>query len=453
MSKRRSKRILEITQQYEDTVVKKAIEDSFEQVEDNQLFVLDREGSQAKRRRVIKELLPKAQKTYISPSEQKVIQKLAKSNKKGKYGDNIVEKARTKKVVSNVHDVWMDNIADLVEEEMGAEAAAIQEVTNKLANISKRKKMRVPLPGQSYHPDPKDHQNLLAEAVAIEMKLKETLAKASSVPSMIVLPQEFSAASFHMNSQAAKDLTNLLLSSSAQNEKDQSAEMSGSDDEEDNSDSDGEEEEQDENGSVIPTNAQRRKRKEKLTQAQLNRKKAVKLANYEVKKSKKDAEVQKKLDQLPNYLSELEKHEEERKSEKQLRNFLLKQKLKTQENKAISLSEIKALEKTRKSLRYKKKIGEENKPETEENEDEEEMEEVAEEPSLKFHDLSTIPLTDELNNSLRKVIPKGIAVKDYMNEMISNGYVNSKRTKGFKVRDNPYLPKKVKWIPKYKYDK
>jgi hypothetical protein len=405
MSKKRSKRILEITQDYEDAIAKKAIEESYENVEDQELFILDRQGSESRRKKVKKELLPKAQKAFISPTEQKIIEKIVKTGKKkSKYGENIVESVRSKakKVDSSLRDLW-----DAPEEVEPVES----DLPDPMEEISKRKKIRVPLPGQSYHPTPKDHQNIIAEAVAMEMKLKQAVNNSGSSSSAALIPAEFSVNSFHLNDQTAKTIANMLLQQTEEDDQE------SSDEESDNSSN--EEDQSQENQSLLTTSSLK-KRKQKLTTAELNRKKAIKLAQFQMKQTKKEDQFNKAFDQLTNFVSEIEDKEEHLKLQRKLKKFIKQQKLREAENKAVSLSEIKQLHRKRKALRHKKEkeIGNDKNDDNEDEDDELILPE--EDKSLKLHDLSAIPLTDELNSSLRKVIPKGVAVKDYMHEMIDN---------------------------------
>lgn len=441
MSKKREKRIAQLSKEYEDAVVDQALTKSYEAIANDNLFVVDRDGSAKRKKKAMKELIPKATNTFISPTEQKIINKYITkgfpSQTKKAYGEDIVEISSKKRkggkvLESSLTDIWGEVTPSHDDSEE-----------------SKKKKMRVALPGQSYHPNPRDHQNLVAEAVAIEMKLQEaTNPKSTENSTKALIPAEYSVNNFHLQNQTARDITNLLLSNNNDDDDDE-------DDDEDNDSSDDDSDDNNsEEGEEIEGENKKKKKKvpEKLTKAQLNKKKAQRMARYEQRQLKAQEIIDKSIDQLPNILNELEQLKELNEFQSHMKKLVKRKKLRQLTKKAVSLNERR--QRLRSSLKKKNNNKQEDKEGTN-NDNSEEMEVFEEDEDdnnhLKPFDVSSVPLSDELNSSLRKVIPKGIAVKDYMFEMIDNGYMNPKRKKGFSIKDHPYLAKKVKWIPKYKY--
>jgi hypothetical protein len=435
MSKKREKRIRETNEQYEDQIAKSSALQNFEITETEQLFVLDREGSQSKRKKVIKELLPKEKGTYVSPVEQKLIEKIKKNGKKPKYGEGIVEVRRKKSsfVVSR------ENLADLWEETSEETSSATSSAS---AGGIKKKPLRVAFPGQSYHPTMKDHQTILAEAVAIETKLKEASSSGSKSSSSV--PAEYLLNNIHLNNQTAKDITSLLLLDSYQNngkEENDNSDDTDSDSSDDEAEGDDNNQEVDENGEIIKKKL--KKTPERKTKAKRNRQKALNIEKSEKSKKQTQKKLDHSIDTLKKILKEIKEDDVSLKDSQEEKSKIKRKKLRQNEKKAITLSERNKLYRSGSAPKGDQEPSDSTELVLVDSDEEENN-------RLRPYDISSVPLSDELNSSLRMIIPKGIAVKDYMHEMIDNGFMNAKRLKGFKPRDHPYLARKVKWIPKYK---
>jgi hypothetical protein len=71
--------------------------------------------------------------------------------------------------------------------------------------------------------------------------------------------------------------------------------------------------------------------------------------------------------------------------------------------------------------------------------------------ALKYADAGMVPLSDELNGSLRLIKPKGSRIKEQTSNMVDAGKANAKDRRKRKAYEKPHQGKKVVWIPKYKY--
>ena len=77
-------------------------------------------------------------------------------------------------------------------------------------------------------------------------------------------------------------------------------------------------------------------------------------------------------------------------------------------------------------------------------------EDAVDSTSLNYEEAKAVPLSDELHGSLRKITSKGLLINDKVNEMRNSGEL-IKRDKKRKRYEAPHGPRKVVWIPKYKY--
>lgn len=382
MSKKRIKRIAETNEFYETAKIEASAVDVIQSKDDSALFMVDRTGSKAGRKKVATEIIPKKEKTFISPTEKILINKLVqeqKSNKKRKmYGDEIVME-KTKKIEVHLQDLWDVGSSEQVKPKENNQAASNIANSNKKRKIEPTKKaLKVALPGQSYHPTVEDHQNVIAEAVAIEIKRQDALAENALIrPSNILNNTE---------------ITQMFLS----------GENFVPDDDEDEEDDDDENalENFTEDGKVVQR--KRVNKNNRLTTAQKNKRRTMKLAQQELEKTKKQGLILNTIDQIKTYQAELQAKEEKSKVKKEIREQLLAAKKQLEDN------------------------------------------------SLTNQDVSTIPLSDELNGSLRTLIPKGIAVVDRTNSMLKAEKLTKKSRQLRKHGENPHGAKRIKWYPKYK---
>lgn len=153
------KRARKTGDELEESAALTALLDANKADDDEVLFSLDRTGSKAAKKRVATELLPKQEGKFVSETERKLMKRAA-SSKRVQYKKYIAP------IGSNeARDIWDDH-----EEEDKASAGA----------TNRTKKVKVALPGQSYNPSGEDHQNSVAEAVALQLKRDDAIANSSA---------------------------------------------------------------------------------------------------------------------------------------------------------------------------------------------------------------------------------------------------------------------------------
>jgi hypothetical protein len=331
--------------------------------ENTSLFSIDRAGSQAKRRRVEEELLPKKQGKFISKTEQRLIQRTLEKNRK-QYGSDIVErKAANSTTEPALSDLWNDS----------------EELVHKQPRLH-HKSVKLPLPGQSYHPTAKDHQDVIAQAVAIEMK-KEA-EKIGSLPAIEDSTSIVGNINHELKQQRLKEMTAVILGDQPEIEFDED------EDEDDGLENDG---------------ALRKKRKQRvLTKAERNKRRERKHAQHIASQQEQRKQQLKDLSRLDRLQEEINAEEAERQFKQQVKEAELAQ--------AATNTD----------------------------------------PELPVHDVSAVALSDELHGSLRQMIPKGTAVSERLQAMISVGETAAPFTRKRRAYEKPHAAKRIKWFPKYK---
>lgn len=157
MSKKIQKRVKKTSLEYEESVARASASAEQQASEDEVLFSLDRVGSKNAKRKVTQELVPKANGNFVSETEKKLIKRAATKTKQQPY-----HKFKTAVGSNEVRDLWGDTLTE-------------GDSTEK-----SHKRLKVALPGQSYNPSTSDHQNTVAEAVALQLKRDEALATSSA---------------------------------------------------------------------------------------------------------------------------------------------------------------------------------------------------------------------------------------------------------------------------------
>jgi hypothetical protein len=223
--------------------------------------MIDRKGSKSIRKRVVQEVLPKSQGVYISATEKRLIQKVLTSKPKQPY-------ARFYSTSENkaLKDLWD---ADVIEHN---DSDDVNYPT------TKRRRLKVAVPGQSYNPSIEDHQNALAEAVALQLKKEDSTIE----------PKSTSLVPFH------KSITSI----------DASTAHGGAD----HDDSDDDSMDSTNNSSTAIT--ERKKLQTKYTRAQRNRIKAISIAKASKSIELLDSNILQSIDNLPSILKEINKKEE-----------------------------------------------------------------------------------------------------------------------------------------------
>ena len=191
-----------------------------------------------------------------------------------------------------------------------------------------KRKLAVPIPGFSYNPRKDDHQDAVAEALALEIEKRD---KDDAEKKNKYITNRSTAIDYYDNND--------------------------DDDDNDNNDED--------NDNTIGYSNPKSKPKNR---AQRNKERAKKMLEYEKSKERLELEVLGEVEKIPLLLKEIEKEERERALKKALKN-----------NKQSSVA------------------------------------------TLNYEEAGLIPLSDELNGSLRRIKPKGAGIKIRANDMKVNG--------------------------------
>lgn len=298
-SQKLQKRIQATNEAFEAAVQENSVLETLNAVEDEALFTVDRAGSKSGRRKVEKQLQVKEKPTAsISASEKAVLAKL-QSKKRKAYGEDVVEATgkqnKRHQVTSNgkidmaLTDLWGEAVVALpklvpVVDELSTTIVKAKSAPKK-RDEKKNTKVKVAVPGQSYHPTPKDHQNALAEALAIELKRQEAIEANKKDGLNFADPRN------------RREITQLLLG-------------------EDNVDDEDDSEDEDEEGKLLVEGDEEgdaprkiRKMKEKLTKAERNKKRARKNAEHTTQKIKQESKLLKSIDQIETLVKQNKKQE------------------------------------------------------------------------------------------------------------------------------------------------
>ena len=261
MSRKIQKRIKQVSQDLEDALLNNAIQLTTQNKSDDSLFMIDRKGSKSIRKRVVQEVLPKSQGVYISATEKRLIQKVLTSKPKQPY-------ARFYSTSENkaLKDLWD---ADVIEH---------NDSDDVIYPTTKRRRLKVAVPGQSYNPSIEDHQNALAEAVALQLKKEDSTIE----------PKSTSLVPFH------KSIISI----------DASTAHGGAD----HDDSDDDSMDSTNNSSTAIT--ERKKLQTKYTRAQRNRIKARSIAKASKSIELLNSNILQSIDNLPSILKEINQKEQ-----------------------------------------------------------------------------------------------------------------------------------------------
>ena len=218
---------------------------------------------------------------------------------------------------NSLRDIWADD-----------DSNSNSNTKTKRQVVPLKRKLAVPNPGFSYNPRKDNHQDAIAEALALEIEKRDKVDAEKK-------------SKFFTNTSSVIDYYD--------NNHD--------DDEDDNDD--------DENDN---TNGFSNPRSKPKNRAQRNKERARKVLEYEKSRERLELQVLGEVEKIPLLLKEIEKDERERALKKALKN-----------NKQSTLS------------------------------------------TLTYEEAGLIPLSDELNGSLRRIKPKGAGIKIRANDMKTNG--------------------------------
>ena len=149
-----------------------------------------------------------------------------------------------------------------------------------------------------------------------------------------------------------------------------------------------------------------RKDNVKLTRAQRNKMRTKRITGYEKTLVDRQKALEKGLNALPKHLKSVEEEEAQRQAQKEFRET----------------QKVAALEAEEAAL-----------------------------TAMTYEDAGTVPLTDELQGSLRLMQPKGVSLADQTALMTASGDLANRNRRNRKKSEKPHSGKKVKWIPKYKH--
>jgi hypothetical protein len=170
-----------------------------------------------------------------------------------------------------------------------------------------------------------------------------------------------------------------------------------------NTDDDSDSDSENDTSGVSPSSLLQKKQPERKTRTQRNKEKNRSLRQYELHQRQKEKRFLKSIHNAPKVAKEIEKVATEQEIKRVALQNLIKQ--------------------------------------TKEEEDQQ----------LTYAEAGVVPLTDELNGSLRMIKPKGVAVVEQVNSMVKSGDMMAKNRRRRRQGEYPFGPRKVKWIPKYKY--
>lgn len=162
MSKRRIKRISQGAEELYAAVADASEERALQGRANELLFTLDRSGSKtAKRKLAAKKVEEATTGSGYSKGEQKLV-KRALANQSNGTRKSARTSVKSSETIEKLEDLW------------GSEAP----VSRKKGRVEERNKvgMKV-LPGQSYNPSVESHQDVLAEALALEVRKEDEAAE------------------------------------------------------------------------------------------------------------------------------------------------------------------------------------------------------------------------------------------------------------------------------------
>lgn len=349
-SKKRQRRQDEVAESYSKHLRISGDEAVFASRADDELFVVDRAGSKSSKKRIEKQTLKTTTGKPISKTENKLVDRILSGERKRENMQMVKFREET-----TLCDLWNES----------AQANLIND--NEAKKLSKY--LKIAAPGQSYNPSFDDHQNILAEALALELKKQESDARTKG----------------QMNT-ALSEFTQSIMIQEDENE-----------DEEDEL----EIEINDEGDSVSVSAAGKIKRKQKLTRTERNKIRNRKALAFEKSLRDQQKDLLSSITNIPKILKDIRTEEQQ-----QTMNTLLR---------------------------------------------EQQLKEGSVEKGLTYDDAGCVPLSDELDGSLRKLIPKGLPIQDQVVRMRTTGDLMKRDRRSRKVRDVPHKGKRVKWVAKYKY--
>ena len=149
--KRRKRREKEVELDYEEAILAKASGDALSAKDDDDLFFIDRGGSQSKKKKIESQIAAREKQPSISLTERRLIEK-ARSNMRT---TNSTSSSKNRKDNQAIVDIW-EGDSDIVSKKR---RKSIEK--NSLASKLGKRSLKI-LPGHSYNPSLAEHQDALA---------------------------------------------------------------------------------------------------------------------------------------------------------------------------------------------------------------------------------------------------------------------------------------------------
>jgi hypothetical protein len=164
MAIKRQKRIAATAEEYAEQISRISASQTIHSRTDSELFVVDRAGSQAARRRIAKDLKVKSEDKSGLQNIKSVTERLL--IKRAVARDPKIIKI--KETENNLSDIW-----DANDNEAIVDTSVLSRSRKSRSENLQNSKMTVAIRGQSYNPSHNDHQDALAEALAVEIRKRE----------------------------------------------------------------------------------------------------------------------------------------------------------------------------------------------------------------------------------------------------------------------------------------
>ena len=409
MSKRRVKRERDNARALDDAAAEAA---TVLDIQDDNLFTLDRGASKAARRRMNKDVeLKDNNGNIISTSELRIIEKRRKDIEE----NGLVIKDSNGKF-SNFHDIWgNDEDDDLIKRKSNGKL--IKTKNNRSINTKTRRSqqpssiakslMKSSIGGQSYNPSVDDHKKALKEAALLE---KTKLEKDKvNIESLVVNTDDIKQIT--KDNRIKHDISEQNNMNDNENEYESDSDsdsddyLSSSSDDDIDDDIDDDTKSKGKNTMNLSKKERQLRNGDKMTRTERNKQRERKRRVHEENLNRNA----KKLGRSLNTAAEVSKKLKKEKAEQEKRR--------------------KDILKLKKATAEKQKI------------------------SLTYHEAGYVPLPGELvgRGSLRLIRPKGSTIVAQQQGMVEVGDATSRTRRNRKHNEKPHAAKRIKWVAKHKY--
>ena len=165
MSSKRQKRISASAEEYANHIINISVSQNLRAQADEDLFVVDRAGSTASRKRIAREIKVKNDdktgiQSIVSVVERKLVKRLVDRGPKA---------VKATENGSALTDIWDADESQIVPVDANILTRSRKSRSENLLSV----KINVAIKGQSYNPSHNDHQDALAEALAVEIRKRD----------------------------------------------------------------------------------------------------------------------------------------------------------------------------------------------------------------------------------------------------------------------------------------